>query len=182
MDHEENNDEISEEIIYDEDKGAELVKKLRARLKKCEQEKKEYLDGWQRLKADTVNATKQQSETLKTAQKRAVSDFVHNLLPALDSFDIALQGDFEDKMDKEWLTGIKHVHSQLLKSLEVSGVESYGEVGEIFDFRIHEAIAHLSAQAGEKGGKENTVAKVEQRGYKMGDTVIRAAKVSVYTE
>jgi len=169
-----NEEENNEEIVYDEDKGAELVKKLRARLKKCEEEKKEYLDGWQRLKADTVNASKQQSEALSAAQKRAVSDFMHNLLPALDSFDIALQGDYSDTMDAEWLKGIEHVHSQLLKSLEASGVENYGDVGELFDFRIHEAIAH------EEGGKENTVAKVEQRGYKMGENVIRAAKVSVY--
>ncbi len=174
INEEKKNEEITEEIIYDEDKGAALVKKLRAKLRACEKEKKEYLDGWQRLKADTINASKQQTEALKNAQKRAVSDFVHNLLPALDSFDIALQGESWDSIDKNWRTGIEHVHSQLLKSLQDSGITSFGKVGEIFDIHKHEAIAHI------EGGKSETIAKIERRGYKMGDAVLRAAQVVVY--
>ncbi|MBL4644777.1 MAG: nucleotide exchange factor GrpE [Candidatus Pacebacteria bacterium] len=174
MEPKENSEEIVEEIIFDEDKGAELIKKLRARLKKCEQEKKEYLDGWQRLKADTVNADKRKSETLLSAQKRALSDFVQNLLPALDSFDIALQSDSWGKIDEVWRTGVEHVHTQLLKSLQDSGVEIFGSAGEMFDPNIHEAISHTD------GGDTNTVAEVKQQGYKIDDIVIRAAKVSIY--
>jgi len=163
-----------EEIVYDEDLGAELVKKLRTRLKKCEREKKEYLDGWQRSKADALNARKLQTEALQGAQSRSVSDFVHNLLPTLDSFDIALQGDSWEAVDEVWRTGIEHVHSQLLKSLELSGVETFGKEGDLFDINNHEAIGHVD------GGESGTIAKVERRGYRLGETVIRAAQVTVH--
>jgi len=180
MKTQENKDENNEDIIYDENvensKGVEVVKKLRARLRKCEKEKKEYLDGWQRLKADNLNAKKQQIETLKNTKRMVISDFVHSLLPALDSFDIALQGSSWESVDKVWRIGIEHVHAQLLKSLEDNGVESFGKVGDIFDANIHEAISHED----KKNCKDGTISKVERKGYKIGDTIIRPAHVVVY--
>ncbi|QSH39590.1 nucleotide exchange factor GrpE [Candidatus Kaiserbacteria bacterium] len=167
-------EETTEEIVYEEDQGAELVKKLRAKLKKCEQEKKEYLDGWQRLKADTVNAQKNQKQGLELSQKRIVQNFVQELLPALDSFDIATQSGAWEKVDVVWRQGIEYVHAQLLTSLENSGVENYGVVGDTFDPALHEAGGHA------EGGESDIIARVERRGYKMGDTVIRPAQVVVY--
>jgi len=167
-------DTQEEEIVYEEDAGAELVKKLRAKLKKCEQEKKEYLDGWQRLKADTLNAQKTQGKNAELMKNRVAQNFVHELLPALDSFDIATQGDSWENVDTVWRQGIEYVHTQLLTGLLNSGIESYGVAGELFDPNLHEAAAHVD------GGESNTIAKVERRGYKMGDTVIRAAQVTVY--
>tara|TARA_B100000745_G_scaffold298478_1_gene247217 strand:- start:641 stop:1159 length:519 start_codon:yes stop_codon:yes gene_type:complete len=167
-------EDTTEEIIYEEDQGAALVKKLRAKLKKCEQEKKEYLDGWQRLKADTVNAQKNQKQGFEVSQKRILQNFVQELLPALDSFDIATQGDAWEKVDLVWRQGIEYVHAQLLTSLEKSGVEHYGVAGDTFDPTLHEAVEHA------EGGESNSITRVERRGYKMGDTVIRPAQVVVY--
>mgnify|MGYP001345305776 CR=1 FL=1 len=166
--------ETTEDIVYEEDQGAALVKKLRAKLKKCEQEKKEYLDGWQRLKADTVNARKNQKQSFELSQKRIAQKFFQELLPALDSFDIATQGDAWEALDVVWKQGIEYVHVQLLTSLENSGVEHYGMVGDTFDPALHEAGGHA------EGGESNTLARVERRGYKMGNTVIRPAQVVVY--
>ena len=178
MDHQEENN--NEEIVYEEDQGAEIVKKLRTRLKTCEQEKKEYLDGWQRLKADMLNTKKQQSTALEVAQQRAIENFVHELLPVLDSFDIALSGDAWERVDKVWRTGIEHVRSQMTKSLEGAGVTKYGEIGDVFDPQLHEAVTHLPAQAGEKGGESGTIARVERPGYRTNALVIRPAQVAVF--
>ena len=139
-----------------------------------EQEKKEYLDGWQRLKADTLNNRKQQTDTIKVAQTRAVNEFLQNLLPALDSFDIALHSPTWESVDQVWRTGIEYVHTQLLTSLEGAGITVYGEEGELFDPNLHEAIGH------EDGGQSGTLARIERRGYKTGTMVIRAAQVVVY--
>tara|TARA_B100000745_G_scaffold187366_2_gene122853 strand:- start:7761 stop:8279 length:519 start_codon:yes stop_codon:yes gene_type:complete len=172
MDSNENLDDI----VYEEDKGADLVKKLRTKLKKCEQEKKEYLDGWQRQKADALNAKKHYAATLAEAKSRAVADLLQGLLPALDSFDIAMRGKAWRNVDEDWRTGVEQVYSQLLASLEDYGVHVYGEAGSTFDPKEHEAVGY------EKGGKESgTIARVERRGYKIGDTIIRAAQVIVYS-
>jgi len=156
-------EEETSDVVYDEDQGAELIKKLRAKLKKSDQEKKEYLDGWQRLKADSLNARKLQVDALSASRERAVNDFVHELLPALDSFDIAFRGEAWEKVDDVWRKGIEYVHAQLLTSLENSGVVSYGEVGDVFDPKLHDAAGH------EDGGESDTVARVERRGYKIGE-------------
>lgn len=169
-----NSDENLDDIVYEEDKGAELVKKLRTKLKKCEQEKKEYLDGWQRQKADALNAQKQHANSLTQARSRGAHDFLHGLLPALDSFDIALKGEAWESVDEVWRKGIEHVHVQLLDSLKSEGISVYGVVGDVFDPNIHEAIGH------EDGGESGTVARVERRGYRAGDVVIRAAQVVVF--
>lgn len=163
-----------EEIVYEEDQGATLVKKLRAQLKECEKERKEYLDGWQRIKADMVNAQRLHATSATVSQHRAVQKVIEELLPALDSFDIAMQGDAWGNVDAQWRQGIEYVHAQLLASLKNIGVETYGAVGEVFDPSLHEAIAHTD------GGPSGTVAKVERRGYKNAETILRAAHVVVY--
>ena len=176
QEHEEQMDLSAEtdDVVYDEDQGAELVKKLRAKLKKCEEEKKANLDGWQRCQADAMNAKKTHAQALTNARERAVSDFVHNLLPALDSFDMAFQGEAWEKVDDVWRKGVEYVHSQLINSLESQGITVFGAVGEKFDPALHEAISH------EEGGASDTIARVARRGYKFGDTIIRAAQVVVY--
>ena len=68
-----------DEIVYEEDHGAALVKKLRAQLKECEKEKREYLDGWQRIKADMVNAQRLHAANTSTTQHRAIQNVVQEL-------------------------------------------------------------------------------------------------------
>lgn len=162
-----------EDLIYEEDQGAELVKKLRTKLKKCEEEKKEYLDGWQRVKAEGINARKEESARLATARERAVESFIEELLPALDSFDMAFKDASWEKADPKWKQGIEYIHTQLLQVLATRGIESYGEVGEAFDPTCHDA-----AQKG-KGERPGTILEVIQRGYKHEQSILRPARVIV---
>ncbi len=162
-----------EEIIYEEDKGDEVVKRLRKRLKTCEQEKKEYLDGWQRLKADNANSKKNnlgREELLKASVK---GETLESLFPILDSFDMAFKGESWEDVDEVWRVGVEQIHSQILEVLG-STYKPFGEVGETFDPKRHEAIGS------EKGGEANTIAQVVRRGYETEEGVVRAAQVIVY--
>ena len=170
-----------DDIVYDEDQGAALVHKLRERLKACEGEKKEYLDGWQRAQADMTNMRRQHTEELTSARGRAEASLVESLLPVLDSFDVALTGDAWERVDEVWRTGITHIHTQFLTILEEQGITTYGAPGDVFDPALHEALSHVSPEAHEGEGESNTIARVQRRGYKNARGVIRPAQVVVYS-
>tara|TARA_B100000745_G_scaffold292473_1_gene233345 strand:+ start:4113 stop:4622 length:510 start_codon:yes stop_codon:yes gene_type:complete len=163
-----------DDIIYEEDEGAELIKKLRARLKTCEQEKKEYLDGWQRLKADNTNKAKTEAEVHKRLTQRAVSNVLESFLPSLDSFDLALEGEMGKGVDATWRQGIEHIYAQLREILQSHGFTQFGEVGDTFDPTLHEAVGK------EEGGEAHTIASVQRKGYMHHTAVVRPAHVIIF--
>lgn len=167
--------EQEEDLVYEEDQGAALVKKLRTKLKKCEEEKKEYLDGWQRLKADTVNSKREAEALTERKVSHARTEVIRDLLPALDSFDVAFKGSAWDTVEKTWKTGVEHIHTQILQALETHGIERIDAVGVIFDPSIHEAAEKRTVD----GSQEGSVIEVVRSGYKTKDEVIRPAQVIV---
>ena len=74
-----------------------------------------------------------------------------------------------------FVSGIKHVHSDLIAALQRAGIERYSPEGEPFDPTLHEAVAQQPVEGAEPG----TVVEVFQRGYRMGDSVVRPARVVV---
>jgi len=168
-----NTEENNEEIVYEEDKGAELVKKLRKRLKDCEKDKKEYLNGWQRLKADTMNAKVSLLEREADIKEKSKADTLKSLFTILDSFDMAFNGASWEKVDQVWRTGVEQIHSQIVEILKDT-YTPFGEIGEQFNPQKHEAIGN------EDGGKSGTIAKVVRKGYTSKNGVERAAQVIVY--
>ena len=170
--------DAEEEIVF-EDEGVtqnDVTKKLRARLKKCEVEKKEFLDGWQRLKAEMVNTKKAQIEQNSKITLYAKESVVSELIPVLDSFDMAFTGEAWENVDQVWRTGIEYIHSQFISVLENNGVQNFGVVGDVFDPVLHEAAEEVSVEDEAQDGK---LTKVLQVGYKIGDKVIRPARVVV---
>lgn len=181
---EENEDTNFEDVTFVEstEDGEELptkdvTKKLREDLKTCRKEKEEYLTGWQRAKADYINLQKELDFARVNISILAKEKMAEKLLPALDSFDMAL-GNKEhfESLDKEWRTGIVSIHSQLIKGLEDSGIEKIDESGITFDPNIHQSINAIETT---EESKDHTVEKVLQIGYKIGDRVIRPAKVTI---
>lgn len=181
---EENEDTNFEDVTFVEstEDGEELptkdvTKKLREDLKTCRKEKEEYLTGWQRAKADYINLQKELDFARVNISILAKEKMAEKLLPALDSFDMAL-GNKEhfESLDKEWRTGIVSIHSQLIKGLEDSGIEKIDESGIAFDPNIHQSINAIETT---EESKDHTVEKVLQIGYKIGDRVIRPAKVTI---
>lgn len=156
----------------------DVIKKLREELKACRKEKEEYLTGWQRAKADYINLQKELSSAHVNTSILTKEKVIEKLLPALDSFEMAFANlEHWEKLDKEWQSGIKSIHQQFLSGLVASGVDKIDEVNVAFDPSIHQSISIVETNDKEK---DHTVEKVLQIGYKIGDRVIRPAKVTIY--
>lgn len=154
-----------EEFVPEEEaeEGPALIQKLREKLKKAVQEKQEYLEGWQRARADFANFKKEEASLLAQKEERIKAEFIESLLPALDSFEMALKHSPSDELQV--------VEKQLIDSLKKMGVERFGEKGEKYDHYKHEALTQT--------GDGETVVSVERSGYKAGDTIIRPAQVII---
>lgn len=150
------------------------MQKLRDELKEAKAKRDEYLDGWQRCKADMVNTKKEVSESLARAHGRGKENFVEELIPALDGFDMAMQGAAWNTVDAAWRSGIESIRAHIESVLKAHGVEIFGKEGEMFDPALHEPIQEAD------GGSSQTIAKVLRRGYRTSERVLRAAQVSVY--
>ena len=169
------------EFEFNEDGEEDLkktLKKLRADFKACKNEKEEYLTGWQRAKADYVNLQKELDLARTNVSILTKEKMVDKLLPALDSFEMAFSNkEHWEKIDKDWQNGITSIYQQLLSGLEKSGIEKIYEIEVPFDPSIHQSISIVET---DDEAKDHTVEKVLQIGYKIGDRVIRPAKVTIY--
>lgn len=144
----------------------EKLKKLKDELEKCRKEKEEYLAGWQRAKADFINARKDEEKQRAEFAKFANQLLVYDLLTILDSFDLALTTCKEK--------GFRLIKLQLDDVLKKYGVKAIKSVGEKFDPTLHEAATE------EESEKESgTIIEEFQKGYMMHDKILRAAKVKV---
>lgn len=163
----------------DELPAKDIVKKLRTDLKLCRKEKEEYLTGWQRAKADYVNLQKDTDSKIKDIKALVTSNFVEDLLPALDSFDMAM-GNREawEKVDANWRNGIEYIRAQFARVLEDHNVTAINQTGVVFDPNLHESIETIET---DDKSKDHTIVDIVQSGYKIGDRIIRPARVKVYT-
>lgn len=172
--HQENN--IDEEIVYDETESqSDLVKKVKNQLKECKQEKQEYLDGWQRSKADFVNFKKRSEEEKKDFVKYATENIISDIIPTLDSFDMAFK-DTEawEKVSENWRKGIEYIYNQLINTLENHGVKQINPIGENFDPTIHDSIESI-----ESDEEEGKILEVSRKGYSLNGKIIRVPQVKI---
>lgn len=160
------------------EKGAQAkLKDLRDKLKKCEAEKLDYLTGWQRTKADMVNARKRDEERQKELVKYANEELILDILPVLDSFDMARSNkEAWEKVDKNWRMGIEHIQSQILGILQKNGLTELNPLGADYSPLEQEAIEMVEVEEKAQDGK---VVAVINKGYKLGDRVVRPPKVKV---
>jgi molecular chaperone GrpE len=134
----------------------------------------EYLALAQRTQADFENYRKRVARESALAKERGVAKLVNELLPALDNLDRALAAAAEDD---PLLEGVRLVRSELSAALGRVGVESFAPLGQKFDPALHEAMATTS-QPG-NGHEDGTIVEVYQPGYRLGDHIIRPARVVV---
>ncbi len=155
------------------------IKDLQDKVKSLTKEKQEYLDGWQRSRADYANLQKTGDEERKRMRALVEENFITDLLPTVDSFAMAMSNkEAWEKVDANWRTGVEYIYQQLMATLKDRGFSAFGAVGDEFDPMLHEAVSETET---DDAGKDHTVASVLQQGYKLGDNVMRAARVSVYT-
>ncbi len=137
----------------------------------------EYLGLAQRTQADFENFRKRSAREAAAATQRGATKLTKELLPAVDNLERALEHAPEASSDSElaFLAGIKHVHSDLIAALQRAGIERYSPEGEPFDPTLHEAVAQQPID----GFAPGTVVEVFQRGYRIGENVVRPARVVV---
>lgn len=158
-----------DELEAAEEQAEGKIAKMKKELDACRKEKQEYMDGWQRAKADYVNLLKRGDENAKAAERKGKVGAVEALLPAFDALERA-------KEHGEIPEGFAAIARQLESAFAGLGLEELGKEGETFDPALHDA---LGQDAVESPGKDNLITAVLEKGWKVADTVIRPAKVRV---
>ena len=139
-----------------------------APLGQAKKEAAEYLEALQRERAEFINFRNRSQKEQERFRQHGIIDVLTALLPALDDIDRIRE---HSEMDESF----KAVSAKIDKAFEKFGVEKFGEKGEDFDPTKHDAILHKPDPQAEK----ETVDTVVEAGYRIGDRVIRAARVVV---
>jgi molecular chaperone GrpE len=145
-----------------------------AELEEERQRSAEYLEQAQRARAELVNYRRRTEEELARMQSQAGERIIGKLLPALDDLNRAIESLGEEERESSWAEGILLIQRKLWSILESEGVQPIESLGKPFDPSLHEAI---SIQDGSDGA--TTVVQEFQRGYMLGDRVLRPAMVVV---
>jgi molecular chaperone GrpE len=172
-------DDINDDVVVEADGSEELggkggdagakVAKLKAELDQVKAEKQEYMDGWQRAKADYVNALKRFEGEKTGAIEAGKVLTVRAFLPAMDSLERAeLSGEIPESF--------KGIAKQLHDASRMLGLEKFGAVGEVFNPTQHEALGQDPTDSKEQ---DDVITAVLEPGWKSKDMVVRPAKVRV---
>ena len=137
----------------------------------------DYHDRYLRAVAELDNVRKRARRDVGAAESRGVAKLARELLPALDDLERALAAAEAqpENRDHHLTDGIRLVQSQLLAALKRVGIEPDAPKGERFDPHVHEALASQPVEGAESG----TIVEVYSAGYRIGDEVLRPAKVVV---
>jgi molecular chaperone GrpE len=141
-------------------------------LDRVRSERDEYLDTLRRLQADFENYRKRMLKEQTTVVERASAALVEQLLPVLDSFELALVNIGPDT-DPKVAKGVELVFAELVSALEKAGLERVDAIGKPFDPEEHEAVMQ------EGGEGEPVVGDVMRTGYRLKGRVLRPAMVKV---
>lgn len=143
------------------------------KLGEAEQKIEEYLNLAQRVQADFDNFRRRNSAVRAEAYEDGKRDTVKELLPVLDNIERALASAGEEESALK--TGVEMVHRGLMETLKRMGVEAIDRLGEPFDPELENAVL----QGGEDEGEPGMVCAVLQKGYRLGNRVLRHAMVKV---
>ena len=126
-----------------------------------------------RLAAEYDNYRKRSEKDKISIYNDAKAKTIAEILPIADCIERAIES--SQDADPEYLKGLEMLNEQFVATLSKLGVEAFGTIGDGFDPELHNAISHIENE--ELG--ENVIAQIFQRGYKLGDKIIRHAMVSV---
>lgn len=157
-----------------EEEGAEAIS-LEEQLAAAEAQAAEYLEGWQRARAEFANARKRLEKSRVEARRNATVEVASKLLPILDDFERALDNVPETIAQDSWFDGAALVYRKLQGILEEENIERIEAVGAPFDPNYHEAVLQEESEQYESG----VVVKELQTGYRLGERVLRPAMVVV---
>ena len=166
-------EEISvDEILETEETVTEEEVKEPSELEKLQDDYAALNDKYLRLMAEYDNFRKRSQREKDNIYPDAVAATVAKFLPILDNFERAHA--FETT-DPEYKKGVDLIHTAFSETLQKLNAESFAEVGDPFDPELHNAVMHIE----DENLGENVISQVFQKGYKIGDKVIRFAMVQV---
>jgi molecular chaperone GrpE len=152
---------------------------LQQALEAAETKAAEYLEGWQRARAEFANYKRRVEKEQSEAQQNATARVVGRFLDVLDDFDRAMQdrppAEADAAAQAKWAAGVGLIQRKLQNLLEAENVERIPADGQFFDPNLHEAVTHEASDGHEPG----QVIGVVRQGYKIGDRIIRPALVRV---
>ena len=151
---------------------AEEMKTARERIESLQREKEETVALLQRNQADFDNYRRRNAAVRTDSLEEGRRECIKSLLPVLDNFDRAMENGSAE--DSSWHEGVKLVHRQLLETLQKMGMSEIDTTGK-FDPNIHEAVMQEAVDGKESGA----IIAVFQKGYRVGDRIIRHSMVKV---
>jgi len=151
---------------------AEDSKKL---LEDCQKQRDEYLAGWQRARADFLNYKKEEIERIQTLIEYANEDVVLRILPFLDNMELAEKHLPKDLKDNEYIKGVLQIKAQFAGFLKEQGVEPIETLDKKFDPALHEVMEEVEV----KGKEPGTITEEVQKGYMIGQKLLRPTKVKI---
>jgi molecular chaperone GrpE len=173
-----------EEIVLEQDPSVDSgqdtlkkLKKLQEELKKCRKEKEEYLIGWQRAKADFINARKQEEKNRKNFINFAKEEILMDFIALSDNFQMALKdNDAWESLPKAWRQGMEHIYSELINIFKKHGLEPIKALNEKFDPELHHCVASIET---DDKNNDHVVLEELKKGYKLNNKVVRASQVKI---
>lgn len=161
------------EFVSEESGVDNRIVKLKKDLEACRRDKEEYLQGWQRAKADYNNLDRlslqrQESQIVNVREKIA-----KELLDLMDGFDQAFKADVPDS---PWVQGMRNMHDKLAGILKKNDITVIDALGKKFDPHMHEALELAETTQQEQ---DDMVIGEFQKGYSMNGRVLRPSKVKV---
>jgi molecular chaperone GrpE len=170
------------DAVAEDSAGADLVEQDLDELLSARKERDEYLELAQRTKADFENYRRRAAHEASEAERRGRAGLVRELVPVLDNLERALRTAGIDPEGEETgadgaalAHGVLLVYRELRATVERAGVETYDPEGEAFDPEWHEALSTRPAD----GASPGTVVQTVEKGYRLGDLVLRPARVIV---
>jgi molecular chaperone GrpE len=135
----------------------------------------EYLDGWQRARAEFANFKKRVEKEREETRARIAGELITGYLGILDDLQRALAEPPDGDGVSEWIAGVDLIYQKFLALLEAEGVEPIEPKGEPFDPNFHEAVTFEDSD----DHKAGYIIETTQRGYQLNDRVLRPAMVRV---
>lgn len=153
----------------------ERINALLEEIERLQKEASEYLDGWQRERAEFANYKNRTTREKEDVRGQIASEIIAKYLEILDDLELAIINRPAENEAEAWADGIELIHVKLKAILEDEGVELILAEGDTFDPNFHEAITYEE----DDDHQDGQVIEVVQKGYKLGDRVLRPAKVRV---
>lgn len=179
---EDNNEEIKDEFLDSEIEDGSTtttatIKKLKKELKNCQKERKEFLDGWQRTKADYANLKRRSEDDKNKIRDYGIEDFSFKLIPIIDNFEMAFKNEeVWNQAPENWRIGVKFIYDQMINVFKEHQINQVDPLNEKFDPEFHHSIETIPVDDKKQDG---IVVEVQQKGYKLKDKLIRPATVKV---